>query len=239
MNRNPSTPFLQGAIGGLALAVAFLAFFGGATALTTVDLGGSGAGPGEPVFMVDQTSLWLLVLFLGALGGLVLAAVVYGTGSARYPAAARFRLWYAAPAAMVLASVMAFSTVSLGVEIAGSTTEGTVIVPVTAMAVIAAAAGLIAGMATAPIVDALSQPAVIGEANDATPVSSRAFWMDLGGAIGLPALAIAIGALLAISMAEILLSADSSEVAVAIFAGAGAVILGGTAAFALRPWDRS
>lgn len=239
MNRNASTPFLQGAIGGFALAVAFLAYFGGATALTTADLVGEGTGFGEPVFVADRTSLWLLVLFLGAFGGLVLAAVVYGTGSARHPAAPRYRLWYAAPAAMVLASVMAFATVSLGVEIAGSTSEGVVSVPVTAMALIAGAAGLIAGMVTAPIVDALSQPVVIGEANDATPVSSRAFWMDLGGAIGMPALAIAIGAFLAISLAEILLSTDSPEVSVAIFAGAGAVILGGTAAFALRPWDRS
>lgn len=239
MNRNASTPFLQGAIGGLALAVAFLAYFGGATALTSVDLGGPGAGSGEPVFVADQTSLWLLILFLGALGGLVLAAVVYGAGRARRPAAARFRLWYVAPAAMVLASVMAFATVSLGVEIAGSTTEGTVFVPVAAMVAIAALAGLVAGMVTAPIVDALSQPAVVGEANDATPVSSRAFWMDLGGAIGVPALAIAIGAFLAISLAEILLSTHSSAVAVAIFAGAGAVVLGGTAAVALRPWDRS
>ena len=62
--------------------------------------------------------------------------------------------------------------------------------------------------------------------------------MDFGGAIGIPALAIAIGALLAISLAQILLAADSVAVTVTIFAVAGAVILGGTTLLALRPWDR-
>jgi hypothetical protein len=51
-------------------------------------------------------------------------------------------------------------------------------------------------------------------------------------------LAIAIGALLAIGLAELLLSADSAAVSVAVFSVVGAVILGGTALFAIRPWDR-
>jgi hypothetical protein len=79
---------------------------------------------------------------------------------------------------------------------------------------------------------------VVGEANQATPVSSKAFWMDLGGAVGVPILAIAAGALLAVSLAQILLNMDSGDLAVAIFAAAGAVILGGTTLMALRPWDR-
>jgi hypothetical protein len=145
---------------------------------------------------------------------------------------------YVAPVGIVLAAVTAFATVSLGIELAASVTEGTVEVSVPTMVAIAAIAGLMAGMVTTPIVDALSQPAVMGEANEATPVSSKAFWMDFGGAIGIPALAIAIGALLAISLAQILLAADSVAVTVTIFAAAGTVILVGTTLLALRPWDR-
>lgn len=238
MNRNPTAPFLQGAIGGLVLAVAFLAYFGSATALTTTTIGAPGAGADEPVFVVGRTSLWLLVLFLGALGGLILAGVVYAGGRTRSPGVARFRLWSVAPVAMILAAVTAFATVSLGVELGGTTLEGTVTVSITSMVLIGATAGLVAGLVTAPIVDALSQPSVMGEANDATPVSSKAFWMDLGGAIGVPTLAIAIGALLAIALAQLLLNADSPEVAVAAFSIVGALILGATTALALRPWDR-
>ena len=238
MNRNASTPFLQGAIGGIVLAIAFFALFGGMTALTTVDLVSPPAGPPGAVFLADQDSMWLLVLFLGALGGLILAAVAYGAGRARHPGAGRFRFVYVAPVGIVLAAVTAFATVSLGIELAASVTEGTVEVSVPTMVAIAAIAGLMAGMVTTPIVDALSQPAVMGEANEATPVSSKAFWMDFGGAIGIPALAIAIGALLAISLAQILLAADSVAVTVTIFAAAGTVILVGTTLLALRPWDR-
>jgi hypothetical protein len=61
----------------------------------------------------------------------------------------------------------------------------------------------------------------------------------MGAAIGVPVLSIAIGALLAVGLAELLLTADSTSVSVAIFAGVGALILGATALFASRPWDRS
>lgn len=237
MQRNALTPFLQGALGGLALSIGFLAYFGGTTALTTVDIGYPGRAS-EPVFVADQVSMWLLVLLLGGLGGLLIAAITSGAGRARNPAATRFRFLYVAPVGIVLAAVTAFATVSLGVELAGSETEGTIVVPVAAMVGIAATAGLIAGLVTAPIVDALAQPTVVGEANQATPVSSKAFWMDLGGAVGVPILAIAVGALLAVSLAQILLNMDSADLAVAIFAAAGAVILGGTTLIALRPWDR-
>ncbi len=58
-------------------------------------------------------------------------------------------------------------------------------------------------------------------------------------AIGIPALSIAVGALLAIGLAELLLSADSAAVSVAVFSVVGVLVLGVTALFATRPWDRS
>jgi hypothetical protein len=50
--------------------------------------------------------------------------------------------------------------------------------------------------------------------------------------------AIAIGALLAVGLAQILLSAESTAVTVSVFAVVGAIILGGTTLLALRPWEK-
>ena len=111
--------------------------------------------------------------------------------------------------------------------------------PVATFVLVAAFAGLLGGAMIAPIVDALARPATIGPKNAATPVSSRAFWMDLGGAIGVPLLALGIGALLAIGLAQLLLSADSTTVTVVTFSLVAAAILGLVTLLAYRPWDRS
>ena len=67
---------------------------------------------------------------------------------------------------------------------------------------------------------------------------ATAFWSDFGRAIGIPAVAIAIGALLAIGLAEVLLNADSTAITVTVFAIVGAIILAGTTLLALRPWEK-
>jgi hypothetical protein len=181
----------------------------------------------------------LLVFLLGAVGGLIIAAFAYVAGRARDPNAPRFAFGWLAMVGMVLGGAMAFATVSLGVTIGGSDTSGTVIIPVTAFVVSVAVAGLLAGAITAPVVDALASPAYFGEVKTATPVSSGEFWSDMVRAIGIPTLAIALGALLAVGLAELLLSTDSDAVSVAVFSVIGALILGATALFAIRPWDRT
>lgn len=232
MSRPPVAPYVLGALGGFVIAIALLAFFGSYTAIETVTM------DGVATFTASTSYLGLLVFVVGAIGGLAIAAVASVAGRARDPNAPRFGFGWLAIVGIVLGGSMAFATVSLGVTIAGDRVSGTVSMPVTAMVVSVAIAGLLGGAITTPVVDALARPATFGAENAATPVTSRAFWSDMARAIGVPALAIAIGALLAIGLAEVLLSADSAAISVAVFAGVGAVILGGTALLAIRPWNR-
>lgn len=233
MTRLSVAPYVIGSLGGLAIAMALLAFFGSFTALDTVAI------DEVAVFTAGTASMGLLVFALGALGGLIIAAFAYVTGRARDPAAPRFAFGWLAIVGIILGGATAFATVSLGVTMGGSSTSGTVTMPVTAMVVSVAVAGLLSGGITTPIVDALARPASFGVANAATPLTSAEFWTDMGRAIGIPTLAVAIGALLAVGLAQLLLSADSAAVSVAVFSVVGALILGGTALFAVRPWDRS
>ena len=234
MTKLTMAPYVTGALGGLVIAMALLAFFGSFVALGTVDF-----DEGVASFTAGAASLGLLVFFLGAIGGLVIAAFAYVAGRARDPNAPRYGFGWLAIVGAVLGGSMAFATVSLGVTVGGSNVTGTVTIPVTALVVAAAGAGLLAGGITAPIVDALARPAYFGAVDTATPVSSVEFWGDMVRAIGIPTLAIALGALLAVGLAELLLSTESATISVAVFSLVGALILGVTALFAMRPWDRS
>jgi hypothetical protein len=230
----PIAPYVTGAIGGLAIAMAVLAFFGSFVALDTVTTTDGVAG-----FSAATASLGLLSFALGALSGLIIAAFAYVAGRAREPGAPRYGFGWLALVGMSLGGTMAFASVSLGVTVGGTNSLGTVTIPVTALVASVAAAGLITGAITTPVVDALARPAYFGSVSAATPVSSGQFWGDMARAIGVPTLSIAIGALLAIGLAELLLSTESAAVSVAAFSLVGALILGGTALFALRPWERN
>jgi hypothetical protein len=168
----------------------------------------------------------------------VIAAFAYVAGRARDPGAPRYAFGWLAVIGVLLGGSVAFATVSLGVTIGGSNILGSVTMPVTAMVVSAAAAGILAGAVTAPVVDALARPATFGSVAAATPVTPGQFWSDMARAIGVPVMSIAIGALFAVGLALLLLSTDNAFASVAIFATVGALILGGTAVIALRPWDR-
>ena len=234
MTRLTIAPYVTGALGGLIIALALLAFFGSFVALDTVAI-----EDGVAAFSAGAASLGLLVFLSGAFGGLIIAAFAYVAGRARDPNAPRFAFGWLAVVGILLGGSMAFATVSVGVTTGGSSVSGAVTISVTALVASVAVAGLLAGAITAPIVDALASPAVFGEVSTATPVSSGEFWSDMVRAIGIPTLAIALGALLAVGLAELLLSTDSAAVSVAVFSLVGALILGATALFALRPWDRT
>lgn len=241
MIRNPFASVLYGSVAGVLIALGLLAFFGSMTAIDTIQ-----AVPTEPqsvaaeaVFVATSTSFALLVLFAGAAGGLILTIGTYGVGRFAEPDAQRFSLAVVLPVGILLPAAMTWATMSLGATITGRTAAaGTIAVPALSMVVVAAIAGVVSGAATAPVVDALARPATVGPRNDATPVSSRAFWLDLMGAVGVPTLAIVTVAFLAIALSEVLLNAESMAVSVTVFSVVGALILGGTTLLALRPWER-
>lgn len=232
---------LNGAIAGVLIAFGCIAWFGGYLAIDTVDAVTliPNSSVAEPQFVATANSLWWLLLLLGAVGGLIVAGISYGVGRVLEPEPAAYPAGWLLLLGSVLGAVVVFSTVRLGITIWGATEAEIATMPVATFVLVAAFAGLLGGAMIAPIVDALARPATIGPRNEATPVSSRAFWMDLGGAIGVPLLALGIGALLAIGLAQLLLSAESTTVTVVTFSLVAAAILGLVTLLAYRPWDRS
>jgi hypothetical protein len=218
--------------------MALLAVMAGATSITTVSLGDAATGQTLPELSATGSLIGLLVFLAGAIGGLLVSGGTYAVGRAQDPDTPRFSFPVIAPIGMLLPAALAFAVVSLGLSLFGSSLDGVVSVPIAAFVNVSAVAGLIAGAVTVPIVDGLSRQSTVGDANEATPSSSEAFWSDFGRAIGIPAVAIAIGALLAIGLAQVLLSAESTVVTVSVFSIVGAIILGGTTLLALRPWEK-
>ena len=236
--RNPATPYFVGSVAGFTVAVAIFAVVVGATSITTVSIGSAATGNALPELSATGSLIGLVVFLAGALGGLLVSAATYAVGRAQDPDTPRFSCPVVAPLGVLLSATVSFAVVSLGLSAFGTSLNGIVAVPITEFVVVAAFAGLIAGAVTVPIVDGLSRQSSIGDPNEATPSSSTAFWSDFGRAVGIPAAAIAIGALLAVGLAQLLLNADSTAVVVSVFAVIGAVILGGTTLLALRPWDK-
>ena len=236
--RNPATPYFVGSVAGFTVAVAIFAVVVGATSITTVSIGSAATGNALPELSATGSLIGLVVFLAGALGGLLVSAATYAVGRAQDPDTPRFSFPVVAPLGVLLSATVSFAVVSLGLSAFGTSLNGIVAVPITEFVVVAAFAGLIAGAVTVPIVDGLSRQSSIGDPNEATPSSSTAFWSDFGRAVGIPAAAIAIGALLAVGLAQLLLNADSTAVVVSVFAVIGAVILGGTTLLALRPWDK-
>jgi hypothetical protein len=236
--RNPAVPYFVGSVAGVAVAMALLAVIVGATSITTVSIGDAATGETLPELTATGSLIGLLVFLAGAVGGLLVSAGTYAVGRAQDPDTPRFSFPVVAPIGILLPAALSFAVVSLGLSAFGTSLDGVVAVPITAFVSVSAVAGLIAGAVTVPIVDALSRQSSIGDPNEATPSSGEVFWSDFGRAVGIPAVAIAIGALLAVGLAQLLLSADSTAITVTVFSVVGAIILGGTTLLALRPWDK-
>mgnify|MGYP001815613146 CR=1 FL=1 len=236
--RNPALPYVVGSVAGIAIAMALLTVTVGVTSITTVSTGTAATGDPLPELTATGSLLGLIVFLAGAVGGLLVSAGAYAVGRAQDPDTPRFSFPAIAPIGILLPAAISFAVVSLGVSAFGTSLDGVVTVPVTAFVSVSAVAGLAAGAVTVPIVDAMSRHSSIGDPNEATPSSSKAFWSDFGRAVGSPAVAIAIGAVRAVGLAQILLSADSTVVTVTVFAVVAAIILGGTTLLALRPWEK-
>ena len=236
--RNPVVPYFVGSVAGFSVAIALVAVVVGATSITTVSIGSAATGSVLPELSATGSLIGLLVFLAGAVGGLLVSAATYAVGRAQDPDTPRFSFPVVAPVGVLLPATVSFAVVSLGLSAFGTSLNGVVAVPVTEFVVVAALAGLIAGAVTVPIVDGLSRQSSIGDPNEATPSSSSAFWSDFGRAVGIPAVAIAVGALLAVGLAQLLLNAHSTAIVVTVFSVIGALILGGTTLLALRPWEK-
>ncbi len=229
---------IYGAAAGAVLGLAAVALFGSRVALGSVEglLLDPAMGRGRADFVISSGGLYLATIILALAGGLVIAGVAYAAGS-QEDAARRFPLRYLLPTAAVTAAIMAYAVLRAGLGASATTELGTVTVSAFRMIIVAMIAGAVAGGATASVVDALSRPAFIGFEGEAVPHSPAAFMREMVSAIGAPTIAVVVAAAFAVGLSQVLLSLGGTA-AVAAFAVAAAIVLGGAALAAYRPWER-
>lgn len=234
--RRPALSFVNGGLLGLLYALSATAFFGGWVALgsVTAEPLAPGAIDARALFVAEPLRLWVLTLVVAALGGLIVTAAAYGVGRALAPESRHFSLRYLVLVGTGLAAVLGFASVKLGITLAGGATADSVTVPVGAFVVTVLVAGAVAGGLTGPVVDALSRPDVVGEANEAALGSGRAVVVDMAAAVGAPLLAVVAAVAVVGGLAAILLGSPSNVVAIGVFAGVAAVVLAITAVTASR-----
>ena len=228
---------IYGAVAGGFAGLLLLVYWTGRTALGSI--GGvtlAGVARGRSEFVVSSGGLYFLVAISAVIGGLAIAGLSYTFGRESEPHNTQFPLRYVLPMAAMTAALTAYAAIHFGLDASGTITEGVVTVSVSRMTVLAAVSGAIAGSITASTVDALARPAVLGLEGEAWPTSRRAFVSEMIRAIRGPIIATTVIAALALSLSKLLLSLHGAA-SVAVFSALGAIVLGGAAFAAYRPWN--
>jgi len=229
-----------GAAAGAVLGIVGLTLFGSRASLESIDgiLLNPATGRGRADFAISSGGLYLAVIVLGVLGGLLVAGMVYAFGRENDPENPRFPLRYLLPTAAATAAAMAYAGLRAGLGATATIEAGVVTISAFRMIVVSALAGLLAGAATASVVDALARPSFIGFEGEAVPRSRRAFMAEMMTAIGAPTIALVLVAVFAIGFSQVLLSL-SGVASVVAFSVVAALVLALAAAFAYRPWESS
>ena len=223
---------LYGAVAGGITALVLTALFAGRFAVNAIDVLDNRAA-----FEASSGAMYLLVVVLGLIGGLIIATITHAIAFQAEPDTQRFPASWMLPIGAVVAALFAYAVLRFGVGALGDIAAGVVTISVARMVVIALVIGVVSGAITAAVVDALSRPSLIGFSGEAAPASTRAMVAEMLQAVGAPVIALIVGAVFAISLSQILLAVEGTG-AVVIFSVVGAVVLGGAALIARRPWDR-
>ena len=230
---------IYGAAAGAMLALVGLAVYGSRASLGSVQgilLDQSGRGRSD--FVISSGGLYLTFVIIALLAGLLIAGLVYAFGRENEPDGARFPLRYLLPTAGITAAIMAYALLRAGLGAAADIEAGIVTISVFRMIIVVGLAGLVAGGATASVVDALARPGFLGIEGEAVPTSSTAFVKEMVTAVGTPTVAVIVIAIFAIGLSQVLLSLHGTA-AVAAFSVVGAIVLALAAVAAYRPWENS
>ncbi len=223
---------MYGAIAGGVVAMVLLTIFVGRFAVNALDVLN-----GRASFEASSGSVYLLVVVTGLLGGLAISVVTYAFGAESEPESQRFPLTWMLPIGAVVAALFAYAVLRFGVGLAGDISAGVITISVMRMAVIALVMGVVAGGITGATVDALARPSMIRFEGEAAPESPQAILAEMLQAIGAPVIALIVGAVFAIALAQVLLAVEGIGATI-IFSVVGALVLGGAALIATAPWDR-
>ncbi len=189
-------------------------------------------------FVASSGGMYLIVVTAGIVLGLIIAGVTYAVTRETEPDSPKFPLGWLLPIAGFTSAVAGYATFRAGLGLESDITAGVVAVPVTSLVITALISGLVAGGITTFVVDRLARPDLLGLGGAAWPSSSAELMGAMARAVGIPLVGVAIAGVFAIGLAQLLLSAEGT-LAVVLFSVAGAIVLGGAALLAYRPWDRS
>jgi hypothetical protein len=230
---------VYGAVAGGFLGLLAMVVFGGRFGLeAAVATPVSEGSPRASIdFVASSGGLYLVVLAAGFTAGLVIAGIAYAVGRESEPDSPKFPLHWFLPVAGFTAAIAAYTAMRTGVALMGDIEAGIVTISVFSLAVVIVVSGGVAGAITSYIVDLLARPDMMGFGGAAFPRSTSEAMGAMGRAIGLPVLAVVIGGIFAVGLAQILLE-TSGTMAVILFSLAGAIVLGGAALIAYRPWER-
>jgi hypothetical protein len=230
---------LYGAVvGGFLALIAFVVLGGrfalGAAVATPLI---SGSPRAAITFSASSGGTYLIVVFAGMLGGLVVAGITYAVARESEPEAPKFPLRYQLPLAALVSGITAYAALRGGIGGFADIADGVVTVTVFRMTLVILIAGVVAGAVTAYVVDRLARPELLGLEGEAWE-TRRGVMTSMTRAVGTPVLAVMIAGAFALGLSQVLLEAEGT-LAVALFALAGALVLGGAVLLAYRPWDRS
>jgi hypothetical protein len=137
-----------------------------------------------------------------------------------------------------VSGITGYAVLRAGLGLGSDIDAGVVVIAVSSFVLIALVSGLVAGGVTTFIVDRLARPDLLGLGGAAWPTSSRELVGAIARAVGIPLVAVAIAGIFALGLAQLLLTAEGT-LAVILFSIAAALVLGGAALVAYRPWERN
>ncbi len=225
---------------GSLLALGALAAFTGRQAIDSVGavVLNDDAMRIRPQFAISSGGLFLLVAGMALLGGLAIAAFTYARSRELDPSSERFPLRAVLPVGAIASLVAGYAVLRAGLGATADIAGGVVTISAFRMIVVTVLAGLVAGGTAAGVVEPLARKQVLGLGGEAWPADRATFARAMARAVGTPVLAAVTIVALAIGLSELLLTLGDNA-AVAVFAVVAALVLGGIALFAYRPWDHS
>lgn len=219
-------------LGTLALALASSRILQGGLDVPTLDSGEIGA-----VFAVGQAGLYLFVIVAGTVAGAILGMIGYAVGTQSDPASRRYRMGPVAILGALIGGPTAFAAARAAVGLAGDIADKTVAIPVFRAAVVAMVVGAITGLLIGVAIERLARPETLGLGGVAAPHSLGHFIREAVAAVGIPAIGIAVAAVLVFGLSRVLLEADKTT-GLIVFGGVATLVLLGTAFLAAHPPKR-
>ncbi len=224
-----------GVVAGALFGLGAFALFGPLTAMSSIETAALGT-PGGTTIVVTHGALFLALLVIGLVGGAATALVGYAAGTRSDPARERYPARYVASVGAVLGAAVGFPITRGLLALAGEIDGGNVTIPILRMALIAVVTGGIVGAMIAMFANTISHPHAVGFTGSAVPLTTAGFLRETGRAIGWPIIAGVTAAAVAFGLSRLLL-ASSKVGAVVLFSLVGALVLGGAALLATRPWE--